>query len=299
MTFGFYINYGKSLHREHRGNDFGFAEGEQGSAIFSATNGIVVEKGSELDPKIGRGHYVIIRDENGIKYTYMHMLEPAYVKVGTEVKVGQLIGGVGSTGASTGNHLHFQAEVSFSGGTAYLNTNTSRNKICKHGGVVINQDAYIIPYATGKRDHDTDEDFNASVKPVDVGYALQYVSVGAGTISNTLQATLKVPKNNKAGTSFIVRGLVSSSSKIKTVTLSVETNAGTKVAGYDTTLTVNAYLFDLKKFDNYAFGQLATGSYRYHLVASDEAGYVIDQYWNFTVDTSASTENLCTAEGKK
>jgi len=54
----------------------------------------------------GGGNYVSIEHGDGYKTQYLHM-EAIAVKEGQLVKKGQIIGYVGSTGNSTGNHLHF------------------------------------------------------------------------------------------------------------------------------------------------------------------------------------------------
>lgn len=54
----------------------------------------------------GGGNYVSIEHGDGYKTQYLHM-EAIAVKEGQLVKKGQIIGYVGSTGKSTGNHLHF------------------------------------------------------------------------------------------------------------------------------------------------------------------------------------------------
>ena len=61
-----------------------------------------------------RGNYVTIRQLDGTTATYQHLAKPSPLAVGTSVKEGQIIGLQGSTGVSTGNHLHF--EVSTAGG---------------------------------------------------------------------------------------------------------------------------------------------------------------------------------------
>lgn len=64
-----------------------------------------------------RGNYVTIRQLDGTTATYQHLAKRSPLAIGSSVKEGEIIGLQGSTGISTGNHLHF--EVSTAGG--YLN----------------------------------------------------------------------------------------------------------------------------------------------------------------------------------
>ena len=57
------------------------------------------------------GNYIQISHGNGYSTFYAHMKSTAIVKEGATVKRGQVIGYVGTTGYSTGNHLHFELRV--------------------------------------------------------------------------------------------------------------------------------------------------------------------------------------------
>jgi murein DD-endopeptidase MepM/ murein hydrolase activator NlpD len=86
----------------HTGVDWGSSTGTQ---IFAAGNGIIDKVGWEG----GYGKYIRIRHANGYETAYGHMSAFARgMEVGRKVRQGQVIGYVGSTGLSTGAHLHFE-----------------------------------------------------------------------------------------------------------------------------------------------------------------------------------------------
>ncbi len=84
----------------HRGVDI---SNSIGTKIYAAGNGVVIES------KYGYsfGNYILIRHENGFETRYAH-LSKRLVKVGEEVKQGELIGLMGNTGTSYGSHLHYE-----------------------------------------------------------------------------------------------------------------------------------------------------------------------------------------------
>ena len=84
----------------HQGIDLGAAAG---TTIVASRAGTVTSAGYSNS----LGWYVTINHGDGFSSMYGHMLGPAYVSSGSYVSQGQSIGGVGSTGISTGNHLHF------------------------------------------------------------------------------------------------------------------------------------------------------------------------------------------------
>lgn len=77
--------------------------------ILASQGGTVVTAGWNAG---GYGNYVVIDHGNGYKTLYAHMLNNSVVvQVGQRVKQGQKIGTMGSTGRSTGPHLHFEIKT--------------------------------------------------------------------------------------------------------------------------------------------------------------------------------------------
>lgn len=96
-------NYGWRWGRPHTGVDFGANIGEN---IYAAFDGVVrVAKFNG-----GYGNMVLIRHYNNLETLYGHM-SVLKVRPGQKVKAGDVIGLAGSTGRSTGPHLHFECRV--------------------------------------------------------------------------------------------------------------------------------------------------------------------------------------------
>ena len=96
---GYRINQG--YHAFHRAIDFG---GEIGDPIYSIMNGKVELVAQQ---RFSYGNHVIVDHGNGIKSLYAHMSKIT-VEVGQEVDKNTVLGTVGSTGLSTGPHLHLE-----------------------------------------------------------------------------------------------------------------------------------------------------------------------------------------------
>ena len=80
--------------------------GPRGTAIFATADGVVVAAG----PESGYGNVVRIQHEFGFETVYAHQSK-IRVKVGQQVSRGVQIGDMGSTGRSTGSHLHYEVRV--------------------------------------------------------------------------------------------------------------------------------------------------------------------------------------------
>ena len=104
----FYIScdYGQQAHRFHNGIDI-TCDDALGKPIYAAESGIV-----ELtnESNVSYGNTVLIKHDEYLKTRYAHM-QFFIVNTGQEVERGQVIGYCGSTGNSTGPHLHFEVLV--------------------------------------------------------------------------------------------------------------------------------------------------------------------------------------------
>ena len=104
-SFGMRMHPIDGFNKMHRGTDFA---APKGTPIMASGNGIV-EKASWCG---GGGNCVKIRHNSTYQTVYAHMSKFARgIKKGVRVKQGQTIGYVGSTGKSTGPHLHYEVIV--------------------------------------------------------------------------------------------------------------------------------------------------------------------------------------------
>lgn len=93
----------KGASTNHKGQDF---SAPAGTSIKSLRDGKVI---ASLYHSTG-GNMISVQQDDGTVAKYMHMQSKSKVAIGQSVKAGQEIGKVGSTGTSTGNHLHLQIE---------------------------------------------------------------------------------------------------------------------------------------------------------------------------------------------
>ncbi|NPA80425.1 MAG: M23 family metallopeptidase [Thermotogae bacterium] len=76
---------------------------KEGTPVFATARGVVVEVGENRR----YGKYVRIRHARGYESLYAH-LQDVLVKRGDSVQIGRMIGLAGSTGMSTGPHVHYE-----------------------------------------------------------------------------------------------------------------------------------------------------------------------------------------------
>ncbi|MEO7486884.1 MAG: peptidoglycan DD-metalloendopeptidase family protein [Ferruginibacter sp.] len=101
--FGFRIHPIYGIPKMHNGLDF---TAPQGTPIYATGDGTVTTAGEGT----GTGNHVIINHGYGYETVYMHMVR-IKARAGQRVKRGEVIGWVGSTGASTGPHCHYEVHI--------------------------------------------------------------------------------------------------------------------------------------------------------------------------------------------
>jgi murein DD-endopeptidase MepM/ murein hydrolase activator NlpD len=104
-VFGWRLHPIDGVWRLHAGTDLGAG---CGAPIYAATGGTVIYAG----PNGGYGNFVLIQHSYGVQTGYAH-IKPGgiYVGVGQQVGTGDNIAAVGTTGSSTGCHLHFEVRI--------------------------------------------------------------------------------------------------------------------------------------------------------------------------------------------
>jgi murein DD-endopeptidase len=108
-----------AIGKMHRGIDYGGT-----FDVLSAGDGIVHKISYNGNKKTGGGHVVIIKHATKLFTVYYHGAHATRLKVGDRVKAGDFIYRSGSTGASTGPHLHFEVRT---GSVGQWGTNVDPN----------------------------------------------------------------------------------------------------------------------------------------------------------------------------
>jgi murein DD-endopeptidase MepM/ murein hydrolase activator NlpD len=103
--FGYRVHPISGTRKLHAGIDIA---APYGTAVHAAADGVVVKASYGYNG--GYGNVVVIDHGSGITTLYGHNSSLS-VSVGTSVKRGDTVAGVGSTGSSTGNHCHFEVRV--------------------------------------------------------------------------------------------------------------------------------------------------------------------------------------------
>lgn len=92
-------------HRAHNGTDFA---APTGTPYWAVADGVVIASGYDG----GRGRYIQVQHKNGVMTEYFHSSRIAPgIRPGARVKMGQVIGYVGSTGLASGPHLHIGMKI--------------------------------------------------------------------------------------------------------------------------------------------------------------------------------------------
>lgn len=108
--FDYRVNPVTGIPELHLGLDFPMP---LGSPVFASDDAVVMRNSDVGDTY---GINVVLKHDSGIYWTRYAHLSRAVVNVNQKVKRGQLIGYVGSTGMSTGPHLHYEVMTSMYSG---------------------------------------------------------------------------------------------------------------------------------------------------------------------------------------
>ncbi len=252
--------------------------GAKGSPVTAATSGYVTQVYTGCTHNYGKsynccnsiGNFVMLK-YNGtlnnmqLETRYGHLTD-IYVSVGQYVNMGDVIGTIGSTGYSTGNHLDFKTYFNGTPGdpAPFLQTPTQL-------------------YYAG-RDWDCCGPYLQKMK------SYNNTSYGGTPVSNiTLSAGYNYPILIKQGSSFSIKGTVSSSNSLSSVTARITTVDGNVRS--EKTVFPGTKSFALENIASaLSFSSLPAGYYVYEVLAKDSASSTDSRLLsiNFTVSSNAT-----------
>ena len=276
--------------QNHSGIDIRAAKGESVYATAAGTAYIGCDwcshnygKSKSCGCGGGYGNYVYIVHNNGNVSYYAHLTK---VKVydGQYVSQGSVIGTVGSTGSSTGYHLHFE-----------MRTSTSRNDRkdpLNYVSVPGSNSSPVIP----EEDNNTSSSapFNPNVVEYYTGiYTGPSTSTGSSSSSDA-KSTIDIdmtayPQSLKKGASFNLKGTVSATGKLSTVKGRILSADGSNVQ--TTAATTSSTSLNINKCDinkKLRFGSLPEGHYYLLIEATAKDGSTASWKQAFTVGNPSS-----------
>lgn len=107
-----YLTITQGFKSSHVGHDYGWRSGYSNQPIVAIADGTVVAVvdgwGNTYPSNRIYGNYVIVKHGGGVYSLYGHLAKGVYVVKGQVVKQGQVLGYMGNTGYSMGQHLHFE-----------------------------------------------------------------------------------------------------------------------------------------------------------------------------------------------
>jgi len=117
--------------KKHRGLDVAYS-----GLIYAPADGEVVHKGAALNKRTGGGYTLFVKHAPDLYTVYYHLREPSKLAVGAKVRTGQVLAHTGTTGASTGVHLHWETRSSRRFGSDFdPNTVTDMSRSAADGAI--------------------------------------------------------------------------------------------------------------------------------------------------------------------
>lgn len=102
----------------HSGCDLSTGTGTRGAPLYSICNGTVIDKGTQSG---GYGNFIIIKDDQSdYAFLFGHMADPSTLEIGQKVQLGQQFGIEGTTGNSTGLHVHIDMQNYVKNGNKWI-----------------------------------------------------------------------------------------------------------------------------------------------------------------------------------
>lgn len=209
-----HYGYRSRFRRVHYGTDIGLHIGDTIRAAFDGKVRVVKFEGS------GYGKYVVIRHPNGLETLYAHMSKQL-VKADQMVKAGEPIGLGGSTGRSTGPHLHFETrflgkkinpEILFSfenrdvKGDTYIFRSNGRSAFSNAlAHTNIQEEEVVADASLESSDAGNDQRHQAKIYKVRKGDTLSKIAKKYGTTVESLCRLNNIPKNRTLSLGQVIR----------------------------------------------------------------------------------------------